>query len=64
MTAVTQGQFASSTPATTANTVFAFFGAEGLTLTTTAASSWQQSFSKLGTASVGYGVSPVSIKIW
>ncbi|HEY8185883.1 MAG TPA: PQQ-binding-like beta-propeller repeat protein [Pyrinomonadaceae bacterium] len=55
-----KASFASSTPATDGKYVFAFFGSEGLyaydykgTLL------WKQQFSKLGTASVGYGVSPI-----
>jgi outer membrane protein assembly factor BamB len=52
--------FASSTPATDGKYVFAFFGSEGLyaynykgTLV------WKQDLGTLGTASVGYGVSPI-----
>jgi outer membrane protein assembly factor BamB len=55
-----KASFASSTPATDGKYVFAFFGSEGLyaydfkgTLL------WKQQFNKLGTASVGYGVSPI-----
>jgi len=55
-----KASFASSTPATDGKFVFAFFGAEGLyAYDYSGKLIWKQTFEKLGTASVGYGVSPV-----
>jgi outer membrane protein assembly factor BamB len=55
-----KASFASSTPATDGKYVFAFFGAEGLYAYDFKGNQvWKQSMGKLGTASVGYGVSPV-----
>lgn len=55
-----KASFASSTPATDGKYVFAFFGAEGLyAYDFNGKLIWKESFGKLGTASVGYGVSPV-----
>jgi len=55
-----KASFASSTPATDGKYVFAFFGSEGLYAYDFKGSLlWKQQFSKLGTASVGYGVSPI-----
>lgn len=56
-----KASFASSTPATDGKLVYAFFGAEGLyAYDYSGKLIWkQQNFGKLGTASVGYGVSPV-----
>jgi outer membrane protein assembly factor BamB len=55
-----KGSFASSTPATDGKYVFAFFGAEGLyAYDYNGNLIWKQDLGKLGTASVGYGVSPV-----
>ena len=56
-----KASFASSTPATDGKYVFAFFGSEGLyAYDYNGKLIWkQQNFGKLGTASVGYGVSPV-----
>lgn len=56
-----KASFASSTPATDGKMVYAFFGSEGLyAYDFNGKLVWkQQNFGKLGTASVGYGVSPV-----
>jgi outer membrane protein assembly factor BamB len=56
-----KASFASSTPATDGKYVFAFFGAEGLyAYDYSGKLVWKQTnLGKLGTASVGYGVSPV-----
>jgi len=55
-----KASFASSTPATDGKYVFAFFGAEGLyAYDYSGKLIWKQNFGKLGTASVGYGVSPL-----
>lgn len=55
-----KASFASSTPATDGKYVFAFFGAEGLyAYDFNGKLVWKQNLGKLGTASVGYGVSPV-----
>ena len=55
-----KASFASSTPATDGKHVFAFFGTEGLyAYDYNGKLVWKQSLGKLGTASVGYGVSPI-----
>jgi outer membrane protein assembly factor BamB len=55
-----KASFASSTPATDGKYVFAFFGTEGLyAYDYSGKLVWKQNLGKLGTASVGYGVSPV-----
>lgn len=55
-----KASFASSTPATDGKYVFAFFGSEGLyAYDFKGKLLWKQEFSKLGSASVGYGVSPI-----
>jgi outer membrane protein assembly factor BamB len=55
-----KASFASSTPATDGKYLFAFFGSEGLYAYDFKGNLlWKQQFSKLGTASVGYGVSPI-----
>jgi len=55
-----KASFASSTPATDGKYVFAFFGSEGLyAYDFKGKLVWKQEMGKLGTASVGYGVSPV-----
>lgn len=55
-----KASFASSTPATDGKYVFAFFGAEGLyAYNFKGKLIWKQAMGKLGTASVGYGVSPI-----
>src|SRR5688572_19748694 len=55
-----KASFASSTPATDGKYVFAFFGSEGLyAYDFKGKLIWKQSLGKLGTASVGYGVSPI-----
>jgi outer membrane protein assembly factor BamB len=55
-----KASFASSTPATDGKYVFAFFGAEGLyAYDYQGKLIWKQAMGKLGTASVGYGVSPI-----
>lgn len=55
-----KASFASSTPATDGKYVFAFFGAEGLyAYDFKGKLIWKQAMGKLGTASVGYGVSPI-----
>lgn len=55
-----KASFASSTPATDGKYVFAFFGSEGLyAFDYDGKLVWKQNLGKLGTASVGYGVSPV-----
>ena len=55
-----KASFASSTPATDGKSVFAFFGAEGLyAYDYSGKLIWKQNLGKLGTASVGYGVSPI-----
>ncbi len=56
-----KASFASSTPATDGKYVYAFFGSEGLyAYDFNGKLIWkQQNLGKLGTASVGYGVSPV-----
>jgi outer membrane protein assembly factor BamB len=55
-----KASFASSTPATDGKYVFAFFGSEGLyAYDFKGKLLWKQQFNKLGTASVGYGVSPI-----
>lgn len=52
--------FASSTPATDGKLVFAFFGSEGLyAYDYNGKLVWKKSLGTLGTASVGYGVSPI-----
>ncbi|HEV7396888.1 MAG TPA: PQQ-binding-like beta-propeller repeat protein [Pyrinomonadaceae bacterium] len=52
--------FASSTPATDGKLVFAFFGSEGLYAYDYSGNlAWKKSLGTLGTASVGYGVSPI-----
>lgn len=52
--------FASSTPATDGKFVFAFFGSEGLyAYDYNGKLMWKQNLGTLGTASVGYGVSPI-----
>ncbi len=52
--------FASSTPATDGKYVFAFFGSEGLyAYDFSGKLVWKQDLGTLGTASVGYGVSPI-----
>jgi outer membrane protein assembly factor BamB len=55
-----KASFASSTPATDGKYVFAFFGSEGLyAFDYSGKLIWKQDLGKLGTASVGYGVSPI-----
>jgi outer membrane protein assembly factor BamB len=55
-----KASFASSTPATDGKYVFAFFGTEGLyAYDYNGKLIWKQTLGKLGTASVGYGVSPI-----
>jgi outer membrane protein assembly factor BamB len=55
-----KASFASSTPATDGKYVFAFFGSEGLYAYDFAGKQlWKQAMPKIGTASVGYGVSPI-----
>lgn len=55
-----KASFASSTPATDGKYVFAFFGSEGLyAYDYNGKLLWKQDLGKLGTASVGYGVSPI-----
>ncbi len=55
-----KASFASSTPATDGKYVFAFFGSEGLyAYDYKGKLLWKQNLGKLGTASVGYGVSPI-----
>src|SRR6266536_1745900 len=55
-----KASFASSTPATDGKYVFAFFGDEGLyAYDFNGKFIWKQDLGKLGTASVGYGVSPI-----
>jgi outer membrane protein assembly factor BamB len=55
-----KASFASSTPATDGKLVFAFFGSEGLyAYDYKGKLQWKQNLGKLGTASVGYGVSPI-----
>ena len=55
-----KASFASSTPATDGKYVFAFFGSEGLyAYDMNGNLMWKQDLGKLGTASVGYGVSPI-----
>jgi outer membrane protein assembly factor BamB len=55
-----KASFASSTPATDGKYVFAFFGSEGLyAYDFNGKLMWKQDLGKLGTASVGYGVSPI-----
>ena len=55
-----KASFASSTPATDGKYVFAFFGTEGLYAYDYAGKLvWKQNLGTLGTASVGYGVSPI-----
>jgi outer membrane protein assembly factor BamB len=55
-----KASFASSTPATDGKYVFAFFGSEGLyAYDMNGKLMWKQDLGKLGTASVGYGVSPI-----
>jgi len=55
-----KASFASSTPATDGKYVFAFFGSEGLyAYDFNGKLLWKQDLGKLGTASVGYGVSPI-----
>lgn len=55
-----KASFASSTPVTDGKYVFAFFGAEGLyAYDFKGKLLWKQEFPKIGTASVGYGVSPI-----
>lgn len=58
-----KASFASSTPATDGKYVFAFFGSEGLyAYDFKGKLVWKQNLGKLGTASVGYGVSPILYK--
>lgn len=58
-----KASFASSTPATDGKYVFAFFGTEGLyAYEFNGKLLWKQDLGKLGTASVGYGVSPILYK--
>ncbi|HKO62878.1 MAG TPA: PQQ-binding-like beta-propeller repeat protein [Pyrinomonadaceae bacterium] len=58
-----KASFASSTPATDGKYVFAFFGSEGLyAYDYNGKLLWKQDLGKLGTASVGYGVSPILYK--
>jgi outer membrane protein assembly factor BamB len=58
-----KASFASSTPATDGKSVFAFFGSEGLyAYDFNGKLLWKQDLGKLGTASVGYGVSPILYK--
>lgn len=58
-----KASFASSTPATDGKYVFAFFGSEGLyAYDFKGKQLWKHEFPKIGTASVGYGVSPVLYK--
>ena len=58
-----KASFASSTPATDGKYVFAFFGTEGLyAYDYNGKLLWKQDLGKLGTASVGYGVSPILYK--
>lgn len=55
-----KASFASSTPATDGKSVFAFFGSEGLyAYDFNGKQMWKQDLGTLGTASVGYGVSPI-----
>ncbi len=55
-----KASFASSTPATDGKYVFAYFGSEGLyAYDFNGKLLWKQDLGKLGTASVGYGVSPI-----
>lgn len=55
-----KASFASSTPATDGKYVFAFFGTEGLyAYDYKGKLLWKRDLGKLGTASVGYGVSPL-----
>jgi outer membrane protein assembly factor BamB len=55
-----KASFASSTPATDGKYVFAFFGTEGLyAYDFNGKLMWKRDLGKLGTASVGYGVSPI-----
>lgn len=55
-----KASFASSTPATDGKYVFAFFGTEGLyAYDYNGRLLWKKDLGKLGTASVGYGVSPI-----
>jgi outer membrane protein assembly factor BamB len=55
-----KASFASSTPATDGKYVFAFFGSEGLyAYDFKGKQIWKQNMGTLGTASVGYGVSPI-----
>jgi len=55
-----KASFASSTPATDGKYVFAFFGSEGLyAYDFSGKLLWKQAMPKIGTASVGYGVSPI-----
>lgn len=55
-----KASFASSTPATDGKYVFAFFGSEGLyAYDFEGKLIWKQDLGKIGTASVGYGVSPI-----
>lgn len=55
-----KASFASSTPATDGKYVFAFFGTEGLyAYDFNGKLIWKRDLGKLGTASVGYGVSPI-----
>ncbi len=58
-----KASFASSTPATDGKYVFAFFGSEGLyAYDINGKQLWKQDLGTLGTASVGYGVSPILYK--
>jgi outer membrane protein assembly factor BamB len=55
-----KASFASSTPATDGKYVLAFFGSEGLyAYDFNGKLIWKRDLGKLGTASVGYGVSPI-----
>ncbi len=55
-----KASFASSTPATDGKYVFAFFGSEGLyAYDYKGKQIWKQDLGTIGTASVGYGVSPI-----
>ena len=57
-----KASFASSTPATDGKHVFAFFGSEGLyAYDFKGKLLWKQDLGQLGTASVGYGVSPILV---
>jgi outer membrane protein assembly factor BamB len=58
-----KASFASSTPVTDGKYVFAFFGTEGLyAYDYQGKLVWKQTLGTIGTASVGYGVSPIIYK--